>query len=39
LQLSAKEASWDLGTGLAMAVQAQSDALFAANPEAKKVLH
>jgi hypothetical protein len=39
LQLSAKEASWDLGASLVMSVQAQSDALFAANPEAKKVLH
>jgi hypothetical protein len=39
LQLSAKEASWELGTGLSMAVPTQSSALFADNPEAKKILH
>ena len=39
LQLSAKEASWELGAGLVMAVPAKSTALFADNPEAKKILH
>ena len=39
LQLSAKEASWELGNGLVMAEPAQQTAIFAANPEDKKILH
>jgi hypothetical protein len=40
LQLSAKEAAWELGsTSSALEMQAQSTALFAANPEEKKILH
>ena len=39
LQLSVKEASWELGAGIEIAAQLQPTAIFAANPEAKKILH
>lgn len=40
LQLSAKEASWELGEASpSLAPQTQSTVIYAANPEAKKILH